>query len=281
MPEAATQTGLDSWLTSPIVIKVGTNVVTRPHEGSNRPRLDVNLMRDLAGEISAIMELTGRRVILVSSGAVAAGREVITLDSEIERTTGGKQALASVGQPRLMREYEQAFLMAKPQRVTSQMLLTAHDFQRQDGRRNILNMLRVLPRETVTVVNENDTVATEELNLGDNDQLAAQMAILVQARVLILLTDTDGVFDKNPKEHKDGKLINELPLEQLTESFIECCKSGGKSSNGTGGMASKLKAAKTVSEKNIEVFIANGKKAGILSSIIEKEQGGTRIKKAA
>lgn len=269
--------GLDTRLDRPIVVKVGSNVVTRKLETSGRPSLDVNLLRDLAREISRIMETTNRRVILVSSGAVAAGREVMQLDPSVEGTTPGKQALASVGQPRLMAEYERAFSLATPHRTTSQMLLTRHDFDREEGRRNMLDMLKSLPRSIVTIVNENDTVATDELNLGDNDQLAARMALLVRAELLILLTDTDGVFNKDPKQHTDARLIHELPLDQLTEELIASC-GVGKSSNGTGGMASKLRAAAMAANGHIQTFIANGKREGVLAAILNEQPVGTEIK---
>lgn len=268
--------GLDTRMNRPIVVKVGTNVVTRKHETSDRPSLDVNLLRDLAKEISKFIEENHRRVILVSSGAVAAGREVMKLEASVGKTTAGKQAFASVGQPRLMAEYEKAFLVATPHRITSQMLLTANDLEREDGRRNILDMLEVLPRDIVTIVNENDTVATEELNLGDNDQLAAKIALLVHAEILVLLTDTDGVFDKDPKQHQNARLIHELPFDDLTDAFIESC-GAGKSSNGTGGMASKLRAARMASAENIQTFIANGKRPGVLSAIAEGRPVGTEI----
>ena len=167
--------------------------------------------------------------------------------------------------------------MARPPRGVGQMLLTAHDFERENAKNNILSTLGVLPRDIVTIINENDTVATDELNLGDNDQLAARIATLVKAEILILLTDIDGVFNKDPRKHEDATIKRVLSFDELTEEFIESC-GGGTSTNGTGGMASKLRAARIASADNIQTFIANGKRPGVLSAIVREEQVGTEIR---
>jgi glutamate 5-kinase len=260
---------------SKIVVKVGTNVVSRERTNGDPNRLDVNVLRDLSAEISSVMKQTGGRIILVSSGAVAAGREVVQLDPEIDRISR-KQVLAAIGQPRLMREYSQAFLNANPARKIAQILVTRDNFERESERQNILRTLQILPHEVVPIVNENDTVATEELTLGDNDQLAARIAELVRADLLILFTDVDGVFDKNPAMHSDAKLIPELHAELVTENFVR--KIGlGKSTNGTGGMESKLRAAAKAAMSGIQAVIAHGKNDGNLRKIVTGEPVGTRI----
>ncbi len=266
------------FLDNTIVVKVGTSIVTRENneDALGLPSLDLNLFQDLANGISAVMEATGRRVILVSSGAVAAGRQILRRTRADSQGTAAKQSLASMGQPELMTEYRNAFGRAIPSRLVSQMLLTADNFTRDDERNNMLAMLDELSDRAVPVVNENDTVATKELTLGDNDQLAAKIARLVRANLLVLFTDTEGVFNENPKDNPDARLIHELPVEMITEDFIRAC-GAGKSTNGTGGMASKLDAARIAALAGIPTTIAYGKRPSNLSAIVRGEKVGTRI----
>jgi len=258
-----------------VVVKVGSNVVTRSVEDTDRKtRIDRNVMENIAQDISTVMNGKGHKVILVSSGAVAAGREHIVMPENID-PIAKKQALAAVGQPVLMQEWARFFSTAHPSRLTSQHLLTWSDFDSVTRSGNIAGAFHALPDSVVPIVNENDPVATEELKLGDNDQLAADIARLMKAKFLVLLTDVDGVFDKNPSE-PGAQLIEQIDAATLTPDFIKSLGIGA-STNGTGGMASKLSAAKKATSAGITTFIANGKKEGTLTTIAKGGKTGTRL----
>ncbi len=261
-----------------VVIKVGTNVVTRAVDYPDRGRrLDYNNLFDLASEISDVMADTGNRVILVSSGAVAAGREKIKLPAGTPKIPG-KQAHAGVGQTRLLHVWENFFGASAHPNVVAQHLVTYDDLDSDRRKKNIQRTLAAYPEGVIPIFNENDTVATEELNLGDNDQLASRIARLVHAQTLILLSDVDGVYNKNPQTNPDAELIQSLTTTQLSDEFIAQCGVGGNES-GSGGMASKLRAARDAAEEKIVAFIANGKKPGTISSILKNPDAarGTRV----
>ena len=243
-----------------IVIKVGSGLVSREANGHGEPnKLDLNFLSDLTQSIGQIIEDTGKRVILVSSGAVAAGKELIELAENMDPIVR-KQIYAAIGQPRLMAKYVDLFGSAKPSRIASQLLLTWANLADEKERAKILRTLRSQPRDVVTIANENDPIADEELKLGDNDQLASRLAQLVHAKILILLTDVEGVFDRNPNE-EGARLIREFSIDDLTDEFIASCGKGGNKT-GTGGMASKLRAAKAAAEQDVPTVIARGKHNG-------------------
>lgn len=243
-----------------IVIKVGSGLVSREANGHGEPnKLDLNFLSDLTQSIGQIIEDTGKRVILVSSGAVAAGKELIELAENMDPIVR-KQIYAAIGQPRLMAKYVDLFGSAKPSRIASQLLLTWANLADEKERAKILRTLRSQPQEVVTIANENDPIADEELKLGDNDQLASRLAQLVHAKILILLTDVEGVYDKNPNE-PDAQLIRQLSVDDLSDEFIAACGKGGNKT-GTGGMASKLRAAKAAAEQDVPTVIARGKHNG-------------------
>jgi glutamate 5-kinase len=261
----------------PIVVKVGTNVVTRKNEVSGSSDiLDLNVMTDLANQITRVVADTRRRVILVSSGAVAAGKSRMKLGNEVERITA-KQAYAHVGQPLLMSAYDSIFSSLDPRLIPGQGLFTSRNFDNLNERENMVKVFNALPLNVVPVINENDVIANEELTFGDNDQLACRMAQLVRAELLILLTDVDGVFDKNPSEFDDAKLLQQIRTADIEGGFLESC-GVGKSTNGTGGMKSKLMAAQRAAEDGITAFIANGKSGNNLLNIALRGEGGTRIR---
>ncbi len=240
-----------------IVIKVGSGLVSREANGHGEPnKLDLNFLSDLTQSIGQIIEDTGKRVILVSSGAVAAGKELIELAENMDPIVR-KQIYAAIGQPRLMAKYVDLFGSAKPSRIASQLLLTWANLADEKERAKILRTLRSQPKDVVTIANENDPIADEELKLGDNDQLASRLAQLVHAKILILLTDVEGVFDRNPQE-EGAQLIRELSVDDLSDEFIASCGKGGNKT-GTGGMASKLRAAKAAAEQDVPTIIARGK----------------------
>lgn len=262
-----------------IVVKVGTNVVTRKNALQGPDGLDLNVMGDLVRQIAAVVGETRQRVILVSSGAVAAGKGRMTLDAGVDKLVA-KQTYASVGQPRLIAAYDSLFAQTQPLLVPGQMLLTRNNFGNEVERERILRVLAAFPDNVVPILNENDTIATDELTFGDNDQLAADMAMLVKADLLVLLTDVEGVFDRDPSQHQDAQLIHTLNANQITEEFIAACGST-KNGNGTGGMSSKLKAAGKAAQSGVRAFIANGKNGPSFLQIVRGQQVGTEILRAA
>jgi len=211
-----------------------------------------------------------REFIIVSSGAIAAGCRKLGLSS---RPTGipQQQAVAAAGQSALMQVYEEAF--AQIGLKVAQILLTHDDLESRQRFLNARNtLLTLLQWRVVPIINENDTVATDELKFGDNDNLAALICNLVGADLLILLTDTDGLFDQDPRQHPDAKLVH------LVESFdaeLEKAASSRAGALGRGGMGSKLQAAKKAAAAGLPSIIANGLTPGILTKIFAGEDVGT------
>jgi glutamate 5-kinase len=250
-----------------LVVKVGSAVLTR-RDGD----LDLDVMREIVDQSAELMH-SGRNVILVTSGAVAAGRAALDVCRR-QLTIAQKQALAAVGQSRLMSIYSNLF--APHGLFVGQMLLTAGDME--DRRRYVnarYTMEELLRRRCVPIINENDTVTVDELKFGDNDGLAARVAVKMQATALILLSDVDGVFDSNPKENPDARLVE--VIERLTPAVIEqyCPAAKPGSLVGSGGMLSKLRAARLATSAGVHVAIANGKHKGILREILEGNFRGT------
>jgi len=219
--------------------------------------------------------LAGRQILVVSSGAVALGANALHLkqsDLLIQ-----KQAFAAVGQSRLMNLYEQGF--SKHGLIAAQVLLTAEDFSNATRFRNLQNtLMALLDMEVIPVINENDTVATEELEVtnpnpsfSDNDQLSALVMSRLGAELLILLTDVDGLMTGSPSDDPDASLIPEV--HNIT-SDIESV-AGNKSSRGRGGMATKIRAAGVAMESGGMAVIANGTKPGVLRRILNGEREGT------
>ncbi|MGB8991347.1 MAG: glutamate 5-kinase [Desulfobaccales bacterium] len=246
-----------------VVLKLGSAVLTAP-DGLNQP-----LIQRLVGEIGRL--LSGEReFIIVSSGAIAAGCRKLGLES---RPTGipQAQAVAAAGQSTLILTYEEAF--AEFGLKVAQILLTHDDLESRHRFLNARNtLLTLLQWRVVPIINENDTVVTDELKFGDNDNLAALICNLAGADLLILLTDTDGLYDKDPREHPDARLIH---LVETIDAGIE--KAAGKRPGtlGRGGMVSKLSAAKKAGAAGLPTLIANGLTPGILGKIFAGEEVGT------
>jgi len=246
-----------------LVVKVGSNVLTKA-QGLNLP-----VMYALSGQISALMD-TGREVILVSSGALASGMNKIGLDRRPDEIPK-RQAISAVGQAGLIREYEKAFHVYG--RKVAQILLTSEDLddrQRYLNGRNTLNTLinwRVVP-----VINENDTVMVEEIKVGDNDNLAAMITLLMDADLLILLTDIDGLFTRDPRVHPDARLLPEITE---LDNDVEKMASDIPGPLGRGGMSSKIKAARKVTAAGVPMVIADGTKPDILKTLMQGDAGGT------
>jgi glutamate 5-kinase len=242
-----------------VVVKVGTSTLTRP-DG----QLDREFIDDLAGQIVAEVE-RGIAVILVTSGAIRAGAERLGLGTR-PRTVPMKQAAAAVGQGLLMETYTKAF--ARWGRTAAQVLLTRQDIASRSRFVNAKNTLSVLLRwGVVPIVNENDTVSTEEIRFGDNDTLAALVASLAGADQLFLLTNVAGLLDA------DGQVIPEVPA--ITEALRALA--GGAGVGGTGGMAAKLQAAAIASEAGIAATIAPGRRPHVLRDLIAGIPLGTRF----
>ena len=251
-----------------IVIKVGTSTLTHATGNLNIRRVD-KLCRVLSDIKNA-----GHEVILVSSGAVGMGVGKLSL-KERPKDIPSKQAVAAVGQCELMYTYDRAF--SEHNHVVAQILLSAYDVENEERRRNFHNTIfRLLELGVLPVINENDTVATEEIAIGDNDTLSAIVAREISADLLILLSDIDGLYTADPHRDPDARLIE--VVSEIDEGIL-ALGGGQGSALGTGGMATKLRAAVIATEAGCDMVIANGEHPEFLYDIIEGNAVGTRFLK--
>ena len=217
-----------------IVVKIGTSSLT-----NGTKRIAPPFIIDLARQ-TALLQNSGHQVLLVSSGAIAAGREKLNYP-QLPKNMPAKQMLAALGQLRLMALYEQIFELYGL--LVGQVLLTRADLS---DRRRYLNarntLVAMLMQKIIPIVNENDTVATEEIRLGDNDNLSSLVANLIDADLLILLTDQDGLFTADPRSNPQAELVRTVSAEQIPDALWQAA-GGSKSGLGTGGMSTKLQAA--------------------------------------
>ena len=257
-----------------IVIKIGSSSLTHKETGD----MDYIRMEKLVRELSDIQN-QGKEVILVTSGAVAAGKNAVNLkdirlDSPKE-TLALKQACAAVGQARLMMVYQKLF--AEYNHVAGQILMTKGTVVDDINRVNAHNtMSELLKLGVIPIVNENDTVATYEIEMGeigDNDTLSAIVAAMVDADLLILLSDIDGLYTDDPRKNPDAKFIEQV--DELTDELMGMGKSSTGSGVGTGGMNTKLVAAQIATRSNVDMVIANSQDIGVLHRILEGEKEGT------
>jgi glutamate 5-kinase len=249
------------------VVKVGTSSIT-----SEAGELDDGALHQLADEVAAARR-AAHHVVLVCSGAIAAGLPALGL-AERPRDVGTLQAIAAVGQPRLMERL--SALLAERDLVAGQVLLTPHDFgQRQQYLHARQTLGALLDLGVVPVVNENDTVADDEIRYGDNDRLAALVSHLVGADVLILLTDTHGFFTADPRLDAQASLIEEI-VE--VDAALEAVAGGAGSDRGSGGMASKLAAAKIATWSGVRAVIAAADTPGVVLDALEGRPVGTVIR---
>ena len=249
-----------------IVVKVGTSTLAHPTGLTNLRRVE-ELCRVLSD-----LKNAGHEVILVSSGAIGMGAGKLGLP-ERPRDTAGKQAAAAVGQCELMYTYDRLF--GEQNHVVAQLLLTAEDFSQPTRRENLERaMFRLLEMKALMIVNENDTVATEEFGVGDNDTLSALVAVAAKADLLVLLSDIDGLYTADPHTHPEAELMHRIP--EITEEIARMAGGSG-SALGTGGMATKLRAARMATEAGMDMVIANGGKPSVLYDIVEGTPVGTRF----
>jgi glutamate 5-kinase len=247
-------------------MKIGSNILASPEQGLNSKRLHA-----ITKDVSDIID-RGYEAVIVSSGAIAAGLKKLGL-KEIPKDIKRKQAAAAIGQSSLMWAYEHSF--ADFNKKVAQVLLTRDDITNRLRYINAKNtMYTLMSYGVIPVINENDPVAVDEIKFGDNDILAALVVGLVEADMLIILSDVDGLYTKDPK-YKDARLIDSV--DEITPD-IEGIAGGRGSAISTGGMYSKLLAAKQANNYGIPAVIINGKKSGLLTRLFNGEKVGTYFK---
>lgn len=247
-----------------LVIKVGTSTITYPNGRMNLDQLErlVRQVADVANE--------GRQVILVTSGAIGAGMSRLGL-TQRPKTIPEKQAAAAVGQGLLMQTYEKLF--GEYGHTVAQVLLTREDIADRRRHLNARNTLLTLLRYgVIPIINENDTIAVDEIKFGDNDTLGALVTGLVNAELLILLSDVDGVYDADPRTVPEAQLV---PLVTDLTDAIQAAAGGPGSAQGSGGMATKVQAAKVAMESGAAMTIANGARPNVIREILNGEDVGT------
>lgn len=251
-----------------IVVKIGTSTLAHKTGLLNIRRVEglCRVMSDLKN--------AGHELILVSSGAIGMGAGKLSLG---ERPTDvpTKQAAAAVGQCELMYTYDKLF--SEHNHTVAQILVTGEDIGHDERRKNFHNTLyRLLELGALPIINENDTVATQEIVIGDNDTLGAVVATAIDADLLILLSDIDGLYTADPHKNADACLIS--AVDEITPE-LEAMTGGAGSSLGTGGMQTKIHAARLATENGVEMVIANGSDPDILYDIVEGKSVGTRFKR--
>lgn len=248
-----------------IVVKIGTS--TLAHAGG---RMNIRRVEELVKVLSDLKN-AGHDLIVVSSGAIGMGAGKLQIDRPRDMPT--KQAAASVGQCELMYTYDRLF--SAYNHIVAQILVTKEDFNRASRLMNLENTIyRLLQLGAIPIINENDSVATEEIAVGDNDTLSATVAKYMQADLLVVLSDIDGLYTADPHIHRDAKLI--ARVEEITPE-IEALAGGAGSSLGTGGMATKLDAAKIATRDGVDMVIANGANPSVLYDIVDGLPAGTRF----
>ena len=249
-----------------IVVKVGTSTLAHP-----TGRLNIRHVEELVKVLSDLKN-AGHEVVLVSSGAIGMGVGKLNLPGK-PTDMPTKQAAAAVGQCELMYTYDKLF--AQYNHTVAQILLTGEDIDHADRRQNFENTIyRLLELGALPVINENDTVATAEIKVGDNDTLGGIVACTVKADLLVLLSDIDGLYTADPRKDPTASLI---PVVEKVTPQVEALGGGVGSGLGTGGMATKLRAAKLVTSAGCDMIIANGENPALLYDIVDGKAVGTRF----
>lgn len=248
-----------------ILLKIGSNTLTKETDNISRGKIE-----DIANQIAKLKDTC--EFIIVSSGAIAVAKQFVKLESKQEEVFV-KQALASIGQPHLIRIYQEIF--REYGLLTSQCLLSYSDFERDQSKKNIVNTINVLVNNNyIPIINENDTVATDEIQFGDNDKLAALTAALLNVDLLIIATNTFGIYTKESIKNKSPKTIEEVTnFENLKNEIVN-----SKSSHGSGGMQSKIEAAALAKKAHIETWIVNGLEDNFITNAFENTVPFTKIK---
>ncbi len=248
-----------------IVVKIGSSSLTHEATGDiNLEKLErlVRVLTDWSNQ--------GKDVVLVSSGAIAVGRKTMKLEGR-PKEKAVKQACAAIGQTRLMMVYQRLF--AEYNKVPAQILMTKFTMLNEVSQANAAaTFAELLKMGVIPIVNENDTVATDEIEFGDNDTLSALVAALIQADLLILLSDIDGLYTDDPKQNPEAELIREI--DYITDDLVQMAKGAG-SDVGTGGMATKISAARIANDAGADMVIANGEDIHTLRDIVNGKPVGT------
>lgn len=251
-----------------IVIKIGTSTLT--HEGG---RLNIRRFEDLVKVVSDIRN-SGIEVALVSSGAIGVGMGKAGVSKRPD-CTKEKQALAAIGQCELMNFYSTLF--EHYSHTVAQLLLTRDVTEKEAMRLNAENTFEMLfSLNAIPIVNENDTISTEQIEFGDNDTLSAIVAKLIGADLLIILSDIDGLYDKDPRQSDDAKMIETV---EIIDDSVRALAGGNGTSRGTGGMITKISAAEIATAAGVDTVIANGENPAILYDILDGKKVGTLFKK--
>ncbi len=246
-----------------VVVKLGSNVITAENS------LNLALIASISRQISVLMD-KGIEVILVSSGAMAAGLRKMGMDRRPDEIPK-RQAISAIGQSGLMNAYEKSF--GRFNKKVAQILLTAEDLNNRKRYLNSRNTLHTLIQwKVVPIINENDTIMVEEIKLGDNDNLAAMITILMDADFLFILTDIEGLYDKDPRKYPDAELI---PRVIRFKKEIEAFASEIPGTLGTGGMLSKIQAARKVTSAGIPMIVARGNIPDVLLDLFDGKEHGT------
>lgn len=252
-----------------IVIKVGSSSLQHKETGD----IDYIKLEVLVREICNLKN-QGKDVVLVSSGAIAVGRQAVHISNK-DHSIAVKQACAAIGQARLMMTYQKLF--SEYNHIAAQVLMTKHTIVNPQNRANAHNTFsELLNLGAIPIVNENDTIATDEIKVGDNDTLSAVVAALTDADLLILLSDIDGLYTDDPNSNKDAKFISEV--HELTDELMNMGKSTSSSKVGTGGMNTKLQAAKIATVAGADMIIANADDMRIIHRIMDGREVGTIFK---
>ena len=246
-----------------VVVKLGSNVITAENS------LNLEVIESISRQISQLMD-RGIEVILVSSGAMAAGLRKMGMNSRPAEIPS-RQAISAIGQCGLMNAYEKSF--EECGKKVAQILLTGEDLNNRKRYLNARNSLHtIIDWKVVPIINENDTIMVEEIKLGDNDNLAAMITLLMDADFLFILTDIDGLYDKDPRQFPDAKLISKVSrFERKIEEFA----SHIPGTLGTGGMLSKIQAARKVTSAGIPMIVARGNTPDVLLNLFAGEEAGT------
>jgi glutamate 5-kinase len=251
-----------------VVVKIGSAVIT------GKDGIDRDIIEQLVGEVAGLIA-KGCQVVIVTSGAIASGKHRMGITTlcidNCQMTANTDQAAAAIGQGRLMRVYSNAF--GRHGVYVGQVLLTMSDLTDRKRFINVRNTLTTLMEwGVIPIINENDTVAVDEIKFGDNDSLAAMVANIVEANLLVNLTSTEGLYDRNPAKSKKAKILH--LVEEITDD-IQAAATDETSDVGTGGMRSKVLAARRVTAFGIPYIIASGKRKDVLTGILEGEEIGT------